>query len=182
MKRVLDKIAAGAAAALYLLYVVAGLQLMFFSYLNADWRINYYFLSFHASVSCLAAGNILHCVSIYGLRRTAAATVGFLVLIIYFEELGLTTGYVFGSYAFTDALGPRISPNLPALVPVMWLGLIYPAAMLSEIVIGNLRKGIFSNNRIRVAAKVLMSALSLALFDISTEPISVEFGHKVNIF
>jgi uncharacterized membrane protein len=180
MSTPLSKLAAGAASALYFLYVVAGLQLMFFSYINANWRIRYYFLSFHASVSCLAAGNILHCGSVYGFRITTAATVGFLVLIIYFEELGLTTGYIFGSYGFTDALGPRISPNLPALVPVMWMGLIYPAALLSDVVIANLRDGVFSDNRIRVAAKVIVSSFSLAFFDISTEPVSVEFGHKVN--
>ena len=169
------------AVLFYGIYTIAGLQLMFFSYFNAPWKKRFDLISFSCNVSCLALANTFHCMSLYGTIRGIISITGMACLVIYLEELGLTTGVVFGPYVFTDSFGFRITPNLPALVPIMWIGLAYPAILFAgTILTKRLRRKLTDHEFIiQLCKKCIFVALILTSFDIFCEPISVTYGHKV---
>lgn len=47
------------------------------------------------------------------------------------ELLGTTTGYPFGSYTYTDRLGPKFLGYVPYLIPPSWFMVLYPSIHLS---------------------------------------------------
>lgn len=163
------------AIALYAVYAAAGLQQLVFSLIDADWKLDFYFISFVSSVNCLAIANVLHSVTMFGWWLSFLATFGCFVIILYFEELGLSTGLIFGDYHFTKEMGFSISPNLPALVPVLWCAVIYPSMLLAVGALGTPVRP----TPVRAAALVALAATILTGFDVVCEPVSTVFGHQV---
>lgn len=174
-----EDLAATLSVFLYGIYAAAGLQLLVFSCFSGDWRSDCYFISFKGSVCCLALANICHSISIFGVIETTIATCGLLFIVLFFEELGLSTGYVFGDYMFTDELGWFISPNLPALVPVLWGDVIYPAFLMASMVLSCNYRFVNRSSIFYCVVKVTVASAILTGFDVMCEPISTSFGHKV---
>ena len=50
------------------------------------------------------------------------------------EELGATRGWFFGSYDYTDVLGPRIGA-VPFIIPLMWFALCYVAYVIANLIV-----------------------------------------------
>jgi uncharacterized membrane protein len=50
------------------------------------------------------------------------------------EELGATRGWFFGSYDYTDVLGPRIGA-VPFIIPLMWFALCYVAYVIANLTV-----------------------------------------------
>lgn len=47
------------------------------------------------------------------------------------ELLGVLTGFPFGSYEYTDRLGPKFLGHVPYVIPPSWFMMLYPALHLS---------------------------------------------------
>src|SRR3712207_7563084 len=58
---------------------------------------------------------------------------GVLVLVggvaVAFESIGLATGFPYGSYTYSDVLGPTLL-GVPFLVPLAWLMMAWPSWLL----------------------------------------------------
>lgn len=50
------------------------------------------------------------------------------------EELGATRGWFFGSYDYTDVLGPRLGA-VPAVIPLMWFALCYAGYVIANLIV-----------------------------------------------
>jgi len=50
------------------------------------------------------------------------------------EEMGATRGWLFGSYTYTDVLGPRLGA-VPMIIPLMWFALCYIAYVISNLIV-----------------------------------------------
>ena len=50
------------------------------------------------------------------------------------EELGATKGWFFGSYTYTEVLGPRIG-SVPFIIPLMWFALCYVAYVIANLIV-----------------------------------------------
>ncbi|WP_028105027.1 carotenoid biosynthesis protein [Pseudoduganella violaceinigra] len=50
------------------------------------------------------------------------------------EELGAQKGWFFGSYTYTDVLGPRIG-SVPFIIPLMWFALCYVAYVIANLIV-----------------------------------------------
>lgn len=50
------------------------------------------------------------------------------------EELGATKGWFFGSYTYTEVLGPRIG-SVPFIIPLMWFALCYVAYIIANMIV-----------------------------------------------
>ena len=50
------------------------------------------------------------------------------------EELGATRGWFFGSYTYTEVLGPRIGA-VPFIIPLMWFALSYIAYVIANLIV-----------------------------------------------
>jgi putative membrane protein len=95
--------------------------------------------------------------------RAAAALMAAGVLGLSVEIAGVRTGYPFGDYAYTGALGPRLW-DVPLLIGLAWLMFAWPAAVVAA----------------RLASaywrRVLVGAWALASWDLFLDPQLVAAG------
>jgi uncharacterized membrane protein len=50
------------------------------------------------------------------------------------EQLGATRGWFFGSYVYTDVLGPRLGA-VPLVIPLMWFALCYVGYVMANLIV-----------------------------------------------
>jgi uncharacterized membrane protein len=83
-----------------------------------------------------------------------------------FEELSLNTGFPFGHYYFTDAMGPKIF-QIPILLGLAYVGIGYLAWTLAGIILP----------KPRVVARPLLAAAIMTAWDLSMDPIWANLVH-----
>jgi len=58
------------------------------------------------------------------------------------ETLGVLTGVPFGHYTYTEVLGPKVGGLVPAVIPMAWFMMVYPALHIAEQTrLGSIGKG-----------------------------------------
>ncbi|MEX5720644.1 carotenoid biosynthesis protein [Geodermatophilus maliterrae] len=103
--------------------------------------------------------------------RTAAAVLGLVVVAaVAFEAVGTATGFPYGPYAYSDALGPTLL-RVPFLVPLAWLMMAWPSRVLAVVLTRRVRPG-----RQR-AARVVVAAAVFAAWDVVLDPQLVQAGY-----
>jgi putative membrane protein len=110
------------------------------------------------------AASVGHAATTRGWRVAAAMTVvtaggGFAV-----EAIGVATGFPFGAYAYTAALGPRLL-GVPLVVPLAWTWMAWPAWVAAGHLVPHR------------AARVGVGALGLATWDLFLDPQMVAAGY-----
>ncbi|HEY0403633.1 MAG TPA: carotenoid biosynthesis protein, partial [Blastococcus sp.] len=89
-----------------------------------------------------------------GLSRGARAGLNLALLVavtaVAFESLGLATGFPYGRYTYSDALGPTLL-GVPFLVPLAWLMIAWPSWVLADRLTRAVRPGRRAVVRIGVA-------------------------------
>lgn len=80
------------------------------------------------------------------------------------EALGVHTGFPFGSYTYSDGLGPRLL-GAPLLIGLAWTMLAWPAALVARRLVRSWW------------ARVLVGAWALASADLFLDPQQVAAGH-----
>lgn len=80
------------------------------------------------------------------------------------ERFGSSTGYPFGDYVYTDALGPQLL-DVPVVVPLAWAMMAYPTYVAASVVV----------TRVRWLVPVV-AAWSLMAWDFFLDPMMVELG------
>jgi putative membrane protein len=80
------------------------------------------------------------------------------------EALGLATGFPFGPYAYSDALGPKLL-GVPVVVPMAWTWMAWPAWLAAAHLVR------------ATPAKVGLAALGLAGWDLFLDPQMVAAGY-----
>lgn len=88
------------------------------------------------------------------------------------EALGVATGYPFGGYGYTAALGPRLA-GVPLVIPLAWTWMAWPAWLVA----GRLTAGGPAASRGRTAGRVAVAALGLAAWDLFLDPQMVAEGY-----
>ncbi|MGY1804648.1 carotenoid biosynthesis protein [Blastococcus sp. SYSU D00922] len=103
-----------------------------------------------------------------GLSRGRRTAVGLLVLVVVaavaFESVGLATGFPYGRYEYSDALGPTLL-GVPFLVPLAWLMMAWPSWVLA----GHLAA--------HPVARVVWAAAVFAAWDVVLDPQMVQAGY-----
>lgn len=97
------------------------------------------------------------------LLTTACTAVGF-------EAVGLATGFPYGSYSYSSALGPTLL-GVPFLVPLAWLMMAWPSWLLADLLTRWVRPYLRRVGRIAVAAAVF------AGWDVVLDPQLVQAGY-----
>ncbi|TFV86642.1 carotenoid biosynthesis protein [Blastococcus sp. CT_GayMR16] len=109
-----------------------------------------------------------------GLSRGARVGAGLALLVVLaavsFEALGLATGFPYGRYTYSDALGPTLL-GVPFLVPLAWLMIAWPSWVLADRLTRPVRSGRRTAVRIGVAAAVF------AAWDVVLDPQLVQAGY-----
>lgn len=82
------------------------------------------------------------------------------------ELVGVRTGFPFGSYTYTDTLGPSLG-GVPVVIPLAWLMMAYPAAVVGRHIART------------TPGAVVGATLALAAWDLYLDPQMVAAGHWV---
>ncbi|CCG03087.1 carotenoid biosynthesis protein [Blastococcus saxobsidens] len=109
-----------------------------------------------------------------GLSRGARTGAGVFVLValtaVVFESIGLATGYPYGTYTYSDTLGPT-ALGVPFLVPLAWLMMAWPSWLLGELLARPVRASF------RRAARIAWAAAVFAAWDVVLDPQMVHAGY-----
>lgn len=116
-----------------------------------------------AAVLAFAAASVAHA----ALRR-GAAFAGWLLAVaggvgLGAELVGVATGWPFGAYRYTGALGPELA-GVPLVIPLGWAMMAYPALVLARHVTA------------RAAVGVPLAAWALTAWDLYLDPQMVADG------
>jgi putative membrane protein len=80
------------------------------------------------------------------------------------EAVGVATGFPFGAYAYSAALGPRLL-GVPVVIPLAWTWMAWPAWIAAGHLVN------------RAAARVGVAAVGLATWDLFLDPQMVAAGY-----
>lgn len=123
-----------------------------------------------------AAFSVAHATSVLGWRRAmvfllACAAVGW-----SFEEIGVSTGLVYGAYHYGAALGAKLGA-VPAIIPLAWFMMTYASWVVADLLLGG------SGGRAPVsfapasvvpmsyaAARVVVAAAAMTAWDTVMDP------------
>ena len=112
-----------------------------------------------------SAASITHATVSRGARTGVGVLVLVAVVAVLFEALGLSTGFPYGGYSYSDALGPTLL-GVPFLVPLAWLMLAWPSWVLAARLAPRSR-----------GARVLVAAYVFAAWDVVLDPQMVQAGY-----
>ncbi len=123
-----------------------------------------------------------HCIETRGwLRSLALLGVAFAIALIM-EYLGSAHGFLFGSYDYTDRLGPKALGYVPIIIPIAWFMMLYPAWEVAGLLTAkfNPEKQRGKNNTspfsVSPLLRVLVAALAMTAWDLSLDPRMVADG------
>ena len=105
----------------------------------------------------------------FGLRLTAVFFTTTVVTSWLFEQLGVTTGLIYGPYHYTSTLGPRLG-SVPVLIPLAWFVLVYTSYSLTDLIADRLPSGFGGGGR-HLIGLVLLGALVITCLDLMVDPI-----------
>ena len=109
--------------------------------------------------------SVVHASLSRGLRTGIAVLLLVGVVAVVFESVGLATGYPYGSYTYSDTLGPTLL-GVPFLVPLAWLMMAWPSWLLAEHLAPARR-----------LARVAWAAGIFAAWDVVLDPQMVQAGY-----
>jgi putative membrane protein len=105
-----------------------------------------------------------------GWRTGLGVLVAVPVVAVLAEALGLSTGFPYGQYSYSDALGPTVL-GVPFLVPLAWLMMAWPSWVLAVRLTARIRA------RRRPLPRVLVAAYVFAAWDVVLDPQMVQAGY-----
>lgn len=102
----------------------------------------------------------------YGARGIIAFVVICLIVSNAMENIGVATGFPFGPYHYTDALGPKLG-YVPLLIGPAYLGVGYLAWVLATILVGDVKRG---EDGLTTFATPFIGSFVMVLWDLTLDP------------
>jgi uncharacterized membrane protein len=84
------------------------------------------------------------------------------------EQMGSSHGWFFGSYTYTDVLGPPLG-NVPIVIPLMWFALCFIGYALANLILWK-QPTDTSASLSRIAGATLIAAMIVTAFDLGADP------------
>ena len=117
-------------------------------------------------LATMIAFMFLHGVLRYRVEGIVVFAVICLVVSNIFESLGVATGFPFGPYHYTDALGPKLF-YVPLMIGPAYLSVGYMAWVLATILAGDVRRGA---GAFSTFATPFVAAFIMVLWDLTMDP------------
>ncbi|WP_439033204.1 carotenoid biosynthesis protein [Gordonia terrae] len=125
-----------------------------------------------ASVLLLASASLVH----VGATRGPKAAVALAVIAggggLLAESVGVSTGFPFGTYEYTDGLGLKVL-GVPVLVPLAWIMMSWPALVVTRRLVGALGASGAATRPI----VAVVGAYALTAWDVFLDPQMVDQGN-----
>jgi uncharacterized membrane protein len=108
---------------------------------------------------------VLHGYASLGKRRalaffTLSATVSWI-----FEEIGVSTGWVYGHYHYGNLLGPKLG-LVPAIIPLAWFMMIYPSWVVASTLLGSSTR----DPSERILSRSIVASMVMTSWDTVMDP------------
>jgi uncharacterized membrane protein len=113
--------------------------------------------------------SLWHASAALGVRLTLAFFAITTVTSWIFEEIGVATGLVYGSYHYTATLGPWLG-SVPVLIPLAWFMLVYPSYVVANLIVDGWPVGT-PGGRGHLVRLALVGALVMTAWDLVVDPI-----------
>ena len=117
-------------------------------------------------LATMIAFMLLHGALRYRVEGIVVFAVICLVVSNIFENLGVATGFPFGPYHYTDALGPKLF-YVPLMIGPAYLSVGYMAWVLATILVGDVRRGA---GAFSTFAAPFIAAFIMVLWDLTMDP------------
>ncbi len=117
---------------------------------------------FPPALFALAHGAVVH-----GKRGIAIFVCLCLAIGNVIENIGVTTGFPFGTYYFTDVMGPKLF-HVNVMLGLAYVGMLYLSWTLAEIILNG---PVIRPTGHRVLTTPLLAALIMTSWDLSMDPI-----------
>lgn len=88
------------------------------------------------------------------------------------EQLGASYGWLFGRYAYTAVLGPRLGA-VPVVIPLMWFALSYTGYVMANLVVWQAPVEAGRGSPARHALLALVGATVVTCYDLGVDPYMV---------
>ena len=138
------------------------------------------------TAASLFAFSLAHCIEARGARRSAFMLVTSFAVALTMEYLGSTYGWLFGHYDYTDRLGPRLLGKVPAIIPIAWFMMLYPAWVTADLLVAQYatRRNAAQCDAPRprmphLVLRIVIAALAMTAWDLSLDPRMVADGNWV---
>ena len=122
--------------------------------------------SFVMFAACLASAAHL-----LGLRAALLFAAIAIALGWFAEQMGSSYGWFFGSYDYTDVLGPRVG-DVPLVIPLMWFALTYMGYVIANLIIWRAPAD-GSTHLGEVMGMSLLAAMIVTAYDLGADPYMV---------
>lgn len=132
------------------------------------WRYPPLSLALVLASLALAAASHWSCRTLYG--DVAARTFLLLGIVVGWlaEAAGVHFGWLFGSYRYTDVLGPQLA-EVPLVIPLMWFGLTHVGWVLATLLLWR-EPGCRWPGPGPALLAALLAALLVTAFDLGADP------------
>jgi uncharacterized membrane protein len=117
---------------------------------------------------------LLHAGQREGWRKALGLLALVFIVSLAFESVGVATGWVYGPYHYTAALGPKFLGLVPYLIPVAWFMMSYPSFVIADRLVPA-EWGAWQ----RVLGVAAVGGLVMTAWDLSMDPVMVAGGHWV---
>lgn len=104
----------------------------------------------------------------YGLKGIVAFAVICLLVSNAIENIGVATGFPFGPYHYTDALGPKLG-YVPLMIGPAYLGMGYLSWVLATVIVGDVKR---EADGAQTLVTPLIGAFVMVLWDLSMDPMA----------
>lgn len=149
-----DAVGAAAFAAVLLLWTVRGYPAQTVALVAA---------SLVQAGACLWSARLLYGVRTAWLFVATGALLGW-----FAEQMGSTLGWFFGSYTYTEVLGPQLGA-VPIVIPLMWFGLCHIGLLMASLLLWRQPAPRDGGWRSLLLA-ALLSAMIVTAFDLGADP------------
>jgi uncharacterized membrane protein len=117
-----------------------------------------------------AALSVAHATASRGWRTGVGLLALVAAVAVAFESVGLGTGFPYGTYTYSDALGPTLL-GVPLLVPLAWLMMAWPSWVVAA------RLATTARPRQRRPLRIVAAAGVFAAWDVVLDPQMVQAGY-----
>jgi putative membrane protein len=124
--------------------------------------------------------SLLHAWQRLGPRRTVAFFVITALVSWCFEQVGVSTGLVYGAYHYSDKLGAKLGA-VPLIIPLAWFMMIYASWTVAGVLLGGPDQPgeVPARGFGPLAARAVVSALVMTAWDTVMDPGMARSGNWV---
>ena len=121
--------------------------------------------------AAMFAVSVASAVHLLGVRATAYFVAISLAVGWFAEQMGSSRGWFFGSYTYTDVLGPTLG-DVPLVIPLMWFALCYAAYVIANLMVWQTPSdGVAPFGQSLTMS--LLAAMLVTAFDLGADPYMV---------